>query len=122
MALNPRTGLPIVTPGTRKLSAAELTELVTRHGFKDVAKAVALATRESGGWVDVVVDTRGMTAPELLAYWGKPAMPEYSVGLWQVNVLANTQFDPEALKDPDVSAAAALALSRGGTSWGPWGG
>lgn len=119
---NPRTGRPIVTPGTRKLSAEELRALIALHGFKDAEKAFAIAMRESGGFADVVVDTRGMHPDELRAYWGKPAAEELSIGLWQINTLASPSFDVEALKTPDGNALAALQLSKGGTSWGPWGG
>jgi hypothetical protein len=120
--LNPRTGQPIVHPGTHRMTEAEVRELATQHGFADVSKAVALAMRESGGWTDVVVNTLDMSPDELHAYWGKPALPELSVGLWQINVHANPQFDAETLKDPNENAAAAWLLSQGGTSWGPWGG
>lgn len=120
--LNPRTGKPIVKAGTRHLSDDELRALIAKHGFADQAKAFAIAKRESGGWVDVVVDTRGMTADELKAYWGKPALPEYSVGLWQINAIANTQFSEQELLDEDGNAEAAWKLSQGGKSWAPWGG
>ena len=76
--------------------------------------------QESGGDPAVVVDTRGMTPDQLRAYWHKAAGPELSIGLWQINVLASPQFDPELLKDPDMNATAAFTLSNGGTSWGPW--
>jgi len=117
---NPRTGKPIVTRGTVHLSDDELRALIAKHGFADAATAFKLAKRESGGWADVKVDTRGMTSQELHAYWGKPPLEEYSVGLWQINVLSNGQFDGQTLTDPDVNAEAAYKLSRGGTSWGPW--
>lgn len=127
--INPATGKPIVTKGPHKLSDEELRALIARHGFADQAKAFALAKRESGGQADVVVDTRGMSSGQLLLYWGKPAAPELSAGLWQINVLANGGIVPGAdldtkallLQDPDTNAAAAFTLSRGGTSWGPWG-
>ncbi|MDE3097017.1 MAG: hypothetical protein KGK07_13595 [Chloroflexota bacterium] len=127
--INPSTGRPIVTRGGHTLTDAELRDLIARHGFADAAKAFAIAKRESGGQADVIVDTRGMSAAQLLAYWGKPAAPELSAGLWQINVLANGALVPgadvdtkaSALTDPDTNAATALALSHGGSSWGPWG-
>jgi hypothetical protein len=145
MIKNPRTGRPIVTPGTRKMTADEIRDLVRRHGIRDVEKAVSIALRESGGgWVDAVVDTRGMTDTELHLYWPpsfakKKLYPELSVGLWQVNLLANARLvglDPGALTDPEADASAGIALlsdpetnaeclaklSNRGTSWGPWGG
>lgn len=129
-AVNPRTGRPIVTPGTHALSDVDLRALIAQQGFADQAKAFTIAKRESGGRADVTVDTRGMSPSELAAYWGKPALEEYSVGLWQINVLANGGLVPGAsvddkatsLKDASVNAHVALVLSNGGTSWGPWGG
>jgi hypothetical protein len=100
-------------------------------GFADVETAVAIAMRESGGSADVVVDTRGMSSDELAAYWGRPALEELSVGLWQINVLAHRALVPggdtldsavEELKAPEVNARTALALSSGGTQWRAWGG
>jgi hypothetical protein len=128
--INPRTGRPIVTRGSHTLSDAELQTLIAAQGFADAAKAFAIAKRESGGSADVVVDTRGMSPTELAAYWGKPALEELSVGLFQVNVLANgalvmgASADDKAntLKDAATNAHVALVLSHGGTSWGPWGG
>jgi len=130
--LNPSTGLPIVQPGTHKLSNDELRALIAKHGFADASKAFAIAKRESGGFSDVVVDTRGMSANDLVAYWGKAAAQELSVGLWQINVLANRELVPDetqtddgavaALKDADTNASVAAKLSNGGTTWGPWGG
>lgn len=120
--VNPRTGKPIVQRGTKHLSDDELRALIAKVGFADAAKAFAIAKLESGGWADVVVDTRGMSPDELHEYWGKSAMPELSVGLFQINVLANGQYDLETLKDPESNAQAAYAMSRGGTFWGPWGG
>ena len=139
--VNPRTGKPIVTPGTKKLSSAEIRALAAASGIADVDKALAIAIRESGGYADVVVDTRGMTLAELQAYWPDPTKkygPELSVGLWQINVLANGALlglDAEALKDPatdpseaiaklaDPAAnAATLAALVKAHGWAPWGG
>ena len=107
--VNPVTGKPIVRAGTQKLSRAELQVLAVRHGIVDVKTAVDIAMRESGGYVDVVVDTREMKPDQLEAYWGAKAQPEYSVGLWQINVLANApDMNPEVaieyFKDPDANA------------------
>lgn len=128
--LNPRTGRPIVTPSGNVLSETELRALATAHGLADVDKAVHIALRESGGDAGVVLDTRGMTRDELFDYWHLQAQPELSVGLWQVNLLANASLVPgatlddkiRALQDPATSAEVTRRLSNGGTSWGPWGG
>lgn len=128
--LNPSTGKPILTKGTKRLSEIELAQLIEKHGFENAEKAAMLANRESGRYVDVAVNTVGMSPAELQAYWKVKAVPEVSVGLWQINLLANAALVPgssldekiEALKDPDTNAEVALKLSKGGTSWGPWGG
>ena len=125
LTVNPTNGNPISTFGDAPaLSEADMRALVTSVGFKGAAadKAMALARRESGWHPEAVVDTRGMAAADLLAYWGKRAMQEWSVGLWQVNVLGNPKYDVERLKDPAYAAQAAWELSRGGTNWAPWGG
>jgi hypothetical protein len=127
--LNPRTRRPVVTPGHHHLTPAELRALAEKHGLAQVEKAVSIAQRESAGVADVVVDTRGMSPDELRAFWGRDAAQELSVGLWQINLLANHELVPgdtteakaEALKDPDVNASVAARLSHGGTNWAPWG-
>jgi len=125
LVTNPSNGNPISQLGSAPaLSQSQLAALCQQVGFPaaSIAKAVALATRESGGHPGAIVDTRGMTPAQLQAYWGKKAMVEYSVGLWQVNILGNPQFANEDLTDPVTNAQAALALSHGGTTWAPWGG
>ena len=97
-------------------------------GFPDVTKAFNIVKRESSAYADTVVDTRGMTALELQTYWGKPARPELSVGLFQINVLAHERQIPgdtidakvAALKDPHMNIAVALEIFRA-AGWAPWG-
>jgi hypothetical protein len=130
MTVNPATGRPIVTPGTHRISDADLRALIARHGFANPDQAFAIVQRESGGYVDVVCDTVGMTPQQLRDYWGYPAGEERSVGLWQINVWANKQFSDmgdgtsgEGMKDPEANAAAAFTLSGGGKNFGqsgPW--
>lgn len=127
---NPRTGKLIVTRSGNVLSPEALRQLVVTMGFADVDAAVAIANRESGRDAGIVLDTRGMTPDELFDYWKLKARPELSVGLWQINLLANAALVPgdsldekvRFLQSPSGSAVVALKLSRGGTSWGPWGG
>ena len=128
--LNPRTGRPIVTRSGNVLSESAIRALALARGIADVEKAVFLAKRESGGDAGIVLDTRGMTRPELLEYWKRNAQPELSVGLWQVNLLANASLVPgatldekvRALQNPEVNADVMRRLSSGGTNWAPWGG
>ena len=124
MKVNPHTGRDVLDRGTVRLSDEEIRAVLTLRGFPDVDKALAIVKRESGGWASAVVDTSGMTAVELRAYWGPGGAiaPEISVGLFQINTLAHPQYDAAALKDPHLNADAAFALSQGGTSWQPWGG
>lgn len=124
MTLNPRTGNPILTLGSRVLSHGDLVDLLERHGFpaSEQVAWLAIIARESGGHPNATVDTRGMTPTELATYWKKPALPEYSVGLFQLNVLARPGLNPETLLDPEENAAAAYMISKGGTDFAPWGG
>lgn len=128
--INPHTGRPIVTSSGRKMSDSELRALALGHGLADVEKALFIMKRESGGDPGVVLDTRGMSDAELFDYWKKKARPELSVGLFQINLLANASLVPgdnldakvRALQDPATNADVARRLSKGGTTWGPWGG
>lgn len=124
LVTNPTNGNPISSWSLPALSQSALQALVRSVGFPEsaVAKAVSIAMRESGGHPDAVVDTRGMSAADLLSYWGHKAAQEWSAGLWQVNVLTNPGFTVEGLKDPTTAAHAAYSLSSGGTNWAPWGG
>ena len=129
--LNPRTGRPIVTRSGPVLSDSALRALVLSTGIADVEKAVFLAKRESGGNAGIVLDTRGMSHAELADYWHlERVQPELSVGLWQINLLANASLVPgatledkiRALQNPATNAEVMRRLSRNGTNWGPWGG
>jgi hypothetical protein len=128
--INPHTGRPIVSASGHAMGDAELRALAESHGLADVEKAVRIMKRESGGDPSVVLDTRGMTHDELFDYWHIKAQPELSVGLFQINLLANAALVPgdtldakvKALQDPGVNADVARRLSQGGTTWGPWGG
>jgi hypothetical protein len=124
---NPRTGLPIATRSGTPLAENELREMLAY--FPDVSKALAIVKRESGGYANTVVDTRGMRPDELRAYWGKSALPELSVGLFQINVLAHAdtiagdtlEDKVRALQDPRVNVAVALAIFQT-SGWSAWGG
>jgi hypothetical protein len=51
-----------------------------------------------------------------------PRYPDYSVGMWQINMLAHgSRYGSEsALKNPFTNAKAAYAISGGGRNFGPW--
>jgi hypothetical protein len=88
-------------------TVAQLYALAASTGFADPITAAAIAMAESGGNPDAVGDT-SITPP-----YG-------SVGLWQINVAAHPQYDPQSLHDPTTNAQAALAISSGGTTFTPW--
>jgi hypothetical protein len=71
-----------------------------------IASAIAMA--ESGG------DQNAINP-------GHPGDPEYSVGLWQININAHTQYTAAQMKNPQLNAAAMYKISNGGTNWYPWG-
>ena len=106
-----RTDAPLA-PGW--LSFDDLVHLALETGFSpDVAYVMArIAWRESKGFP-------GAKAIVVTPLPGN--LPERSFGLWQVNTLANPQFDEQALLDPTYNAQAAFQLSRGGTNLRPWG-
>jgi hypothetical protein len=51
-----------------------------------------------------------------------PRYPDYSVGMWQINMLAHgKKYGTEAqLKNPYVNARAAWQISSHGRNWSPW--
>lgn len=73
-------------------------------GFPNPHLAAAFAMAESGGVPNAI----------------NRSSREYSVGLWQINLLAHPQYTHEQMADPYQNAAAALAISRNGTWWEPW--
>jgi len=81
--------------------------------------AAAIAQAESGGRTDAILNT---AYPKLPGY--RPpspgALPEYSVGLWQINELAHPSYTTASLLTPTGNAAAATAISRFGASFTAW--
>lgn len=74
---------------------------------------VAIAQRESG----FNIEARANYPQGVSAGYG----PEDSIGLFQVNMLAHPQYDPERLAtDPLYAAQAAYEISGGGTNFNPW--
>lgn len=96
------------------LSLSQLVELAQRYGFSNPSLAAAVAMAESGGNAGALNDTSGRTT------FPPGIGPEKSIGLWQINVLANPKYAGWSLTDPDVNAKAALEMSNGGTKWTPW--
>jgi Lysozyme like domain len=70
-----------------------------------IASAIAMA--ESGGDTQIINP-------------GTLAVPEYSVGLWQINLRAHPQYTVANMQNPIKNAQAMVAISSGGTNWNPW--
>jgi len=100
---------------------AQLEALWTQHGgpAAEAPTAAAIALAESGGNPDAILNT---------AYPGRPnyrppssgASPEFSVGLWQVNLLAHPNYTEAQMLTPARAAAAAVAISSSGSNFQPW--
>lgn len=86
------------------LSKTAVLAIATAAGFPDPKLAAAIAYAESGG------------VPNALASTSR----EYSVGLWQINLLTHPSYNRDELSDPAKNAAAAFEISQGGTNWRPW--
>jgi hypothetical protein len=103
------------------LTHAQLEALwVTAGGSNATADtAAAIAQAESGGNTAAILNT---AYPNLPGY--RPpsagALPEYSVGLWQINELAHPQYTTTTLLSEIGNANAAVAISNGGASFSAW--
>lgn len=76
-------------------------------------RMVAIAHRESGMRIEALADYPNGVGPG----YG----PEYSVGLFQVNMIAHPQYDANRLAtDVMYAAQAAYEISGGGTNFNPW--
>lgn len=92
-----------------KLSQAQIAGLAQQAGLigQSVQIASAIAMAESGG------DTNAVNP-------GHAGDPEYSVGLWQVNIRSHPYTEAQ-MKDPVQNAAAMAKISSNGTNWNAWG-
>ena len=103
------------------LSHAQLESLWQANGgpagSADVAAAVAQA--ESGGDPSTINNTAYATRPGYHTP-SAGAQPEYSVGLWQINLVAHPNYSEAAMLTPAGNAAAAVAISASGTSFAAW--
>lgn len=88
----------------RALTKSAVLAIAKAAGFPDPKLAAAIAYAESGG------------IPNALASTSR----EYSVGLWQINLLAHKEYNRADMSDPARNAAAAYKISAGGTNWRPW--
>jgi hypothetical protein len=90
-------------PG-KQLPREAVLAIATLAGFPDPKLAAAIAMAESGG------------VPNAIARSSR----EFSVGLWQINTKVHP-YTPAQMAEPMQNAAAAFKISKGGTSWKPWG-
>ncbi len=100
---------------------AELAGLwIEAHGpGQYAATAAAVAEAESSGDPTRIHNTAYPNRPN---YHPPSAgnLPEYSVGLWQINIYVHTQYTQAEMLDPLRNAEAAVAISDDGTSFRPW--
>jgi lysozyme-like protein len=89
-------------PG-HQLTKQAVLQIATNAKFPNPKVATAIAFAESGG------------VPNALAASSR----EYSVGLWQINLMKHP-YTRENMADPVKNAAAAYQISKGGTDWRPW--
>ena len=83
------------------------------------ATAAAIALAESGGDPSKIDNTEYAARPG----FHEPvagAEPEYSVGLWQINLLAHPEYTEAEMLDPAQNAAAAVKISGNGGSFSQW--
>lgn len=85
--------------------------------YADTAAAIALA--ESGGRSDAIANTAYPNRPNY--HPPKPGFqPEFSVGLWQVNLLQHKGYTEAQMLVPGENAAAAVQISDHGANFQPW--
>lgn len=92
-------------------SQSQLYSLAMSVGLPSSAAQIAasIAMAESGGNTNAINPGNGVTDIE------------YSVGLWQINLLAHPQYTVAQMEDPTSNAKAMSVISNGGTAWGAWG-
>ncbi len=103
------------------LTATQLEETWIESGGdqNSAATAAAVALAESGGDPSSIDNTAYPDRPG----YHKPAggaQKEYSVGLWQINVLAHPTYSADDLLNPRLNAQAAIAISKDGADFDPW--
>lgn len=103
------------------LTGPELAWLWIKNGgnpkYADTFAGIGLS--QSGGSATAVYNTAypndpGYSAP--LSY----ANPEYSIGFWQINLLAHPNYTAAQLADPNNQAKAVIAISNNGADLTPW--
>jgi Lysozyme like domain len=85
--------------------------------YADTAAAIAQA--ESSGDPTKINNTARPNRPGYHAP-SSGAQPEYSVGLWQINLEAHPGYTEAQMLDPVANAEAAVAISSAGSSFAAW--
>jgi hypothetical protein len=109
---NVNTSAEKIVPSSGKLTDVQIAQYAVTAGlatYTSIATSVAIAIAESQGNVSAHNPGNGTTDIE------------DSYGLWQINVLAHSNYDKSKLYDPAYNAAAMVSISSGGTNWNPWG-
>lgn len=99
------------------LTLAQLQQLAASVGFPDPALAAAVAMAESGGNPCAQGDPNIGSSGYLCT---GPNGTSRSMGLFQVDLDYNPQFDGASLLNPTYNAQAAYEISSQGTNWNPW--
>jgi Lysozyme like domain len=81
--------------------------------------AAAIAQAESGGDTSRINNTAYPNRPGYHAP-SAGSQKEFSVGLWQINMLAHPQYTEASLLTAGGNAQAAVAISNHSTSWSAW--
>lgn len=103
-----------------QLAYSELAGLWIEAGGsgQSAAVAAAIATAESGGCQYAKAGPTDDRPVKACTY--RQTTLENSYGFWQINRDAHPQYDAATLYDQLGNARAAVAISNGGTDFGPW--
>lgn len=103
------------------LTATQLEELwIEAAGdANSAATAAAVAFAESGGDPTRINNTAYPSRPNYLPPRAGNQR-EYSVGLWQINLIAHPQYNETDMLRPIANAQAAVAISKDGADFNPW--
>lgn len=103
------------------LSHTDLEALWVLNGGSEVTAdtAASIAQAESGGDPSKINNTAYPNRPGYHAP-AKGDLKEYSVGLWQINMLAHPQYTEAQLLTPNGNVKAALSISVEGSSFSAW--
>lgn len=108
-------GGTIYHPRMAVLSNAQLADIVRRHWPDGVVAQTGIPIRVTAY---AVARAEACCTDSVNGCFS--GARECSIGQWQINIWAHPQFASWNLKDPEVNADAAVAVSNNGTDWNPW--